>query len=508
MRPSELLHSTSFRLGLLHASAFAISVTVLFLVVYWTTDLTLSHQLDRDIEAESAELVSQAKIQGLEGLEQTLANRVRARSDAYYLLQGPDGRRLAGNFPDRPAGPGWIDAYRTLDRNDNVPKDRAHLIRAMGVPVTDGALLFVGRDTYPLNELREAIVRGFGICLVFTVALALGSSILMSTSVLRRIAAITRATREIMGGEIARRIPTSGRRDEFDDLATRLNEMLDRIQALMENLRQVSNEIAHDLRTPLTRLRQRLELALSRAPGGEDEALVLAPAIEDVDAILQTFTSLLRIAQIEAGTRRAGFTIVDLSSLVDDLLEIYVPVAAADQRKLEGHIAHDVRALGDRELLTQMLANLIENALQHTPEGTRVDLCLRETDRGPVLTLADNGPGIPEAMREQVFERFARLDAARTTPGSGLGLSLVAAVAELHGSAVELSDNQPGLRVTLRFAGLGSRAKPTGQQVIEQRKAVRARVEAANSHRGSGTRVQADASSLAAAEVLGPCGQA
>jgi signal transduction histidine kinase len=451
VRPSELIHSTSFRLGLLHASTFAISVTVLFLVVYWTTDLALRRQLDRDIEAEASGLVSQVRNQGIDGLEQILGQRAEARPDAYYLLQDRLGRRLAGNFPERPAGPGWIDAYRTFDRDDNVPRDRAHLIRAMGVPVPDGGMLLVGRDTYPLNELREVIVRGFGICLSFTVVLAMGSSLLMSTSVLRRIAAITRATREIMGGEIARRLPTSGGGDEFDGLAARLNEMLDRIQALMENLRQVSNEIAHDLRTPLTRLRQRLELGLSRAHAGEDQALALARAIEDVDAILRTFTSLLRIAQIEAGTRRAGFTTVDLSGLTGDLLDVYIPVAADNGQSLEAHIAPDVRVLGDRELLTQMLANLIENALQHTPEGTRVELCLRVTDRDPVLILADDGPGIPIVMHEQVFERFTRLDVSRTATGSGLGLSLVAAIAELHGSSVELSDNQPGLQVTLRF---------------------------------------------------------
>jgi signal transduction histidine kinase len=462
VRPNELIRSTSFRLGLLHAAAFAVSVTVLFLVVYWTTDLALRRQLDRDIEAEAAELANQVRSQGLGGLEQTLAQRAQGRPGAYYLVQDPLGRRLAGNFPERPAGPGWIEAYRTVDRDDHEPKDRAHLIRAMGVPVAGGGMLLVGRDTYPLHELREVIVRSFGICLSFTVALALGSSLLMSTSVLRRIAAITRTTREIMEGEIARRVPTSDRMDEFDGLATRLNEMLDRIQTLMENLRQVSNEIAHDLRTPLTRLRQRLELGLSRAHAGEDQALALARAIEDVDAILRIFTSLLRIAQIEAGTRRAGFTTVDLSSLTGDLLDVYIPVAADNGQSLEPDVAPDVRVAGDRELFTQMLANLIENALQHTPEGTRVELCLRSTDRGPVLILADDGPGIPEAMHERIFKRFTRLDVSRTTTGSGLGLSLVEAIAELHGSSVELSDNQPGLRVTLRFPVLESRPEEHG----------------------------------------------
>lgn len=451
VRLSELPRSTSFRLGLLHASLFAVSVTVLFIVVYWATDAALTDQFDRDIEAELDALESQASSQDVESLGTIIARRGADRADAYYLLRDQAGNRLAGNLPTMSRQPGWIDTPLVLDVETKQPKDRSHVIRAKGVSLAGGGMLFVGRDIYALNELREVIVRGFVTCLLVTIALALGSGVLLSAGVLRRVENIDRATREIMGGELSRRLPRSGRHDEFDNLAARVNTMLDRIQALMEDVQQVSNDIAHDLRTPLTRLRQRLELAKVKAHSTQDYDLAIGRAIQHVDTILHTFTSLLRIAQIEAGARRAGFASVDLSSLVGNLLEVYAPVAIDGRRTLEGQVAPDVVVRGDGELLTQMIANLIENALQHTPEGTRVQLELMDSDRGPVLTLADDGPGIPAASHARVFQRFARLDASRATPGSGLGLSLVAAIADLHGTAVALSDNRPGLRVTLRF---------------------------------------------------------
>ena len=459
MRPSELIRSTSFRLGLLHASAFAISVTVLFLVVYWTTDLALSRQIDSDIEVELAALVSEAQSQGPEGLEQALADRARTRPDTYYLLQDRLGHRLAGNLPDQPVAPGWIDVYRTIDKDSRKPRDKAHVIHAKGVRLADGALLFVGRDTYSLNELREAIVRGFVICLIFTVALALGSSALTSASVLRRIAAVNRATGEIMNGELTRRLPTTDRKDEFDDLATRLNTMLDRIHTLMENVQQVSTDIAHDLRTPLSRLRQNLERARLKARERPDYEAAIDRAIAEIDDVLATFSSLLRIAQIEAGTRRAGFTKVHLSGLLENILDAFSPVAEDRGQLLLGRIDRDVAVSGDRELLTQLFANLVENALRHTGAGSRISIDLGRDEGIPVAAVVDDGPGIPADRRQSVLKRFVRLDTSRGTPGNGLGLSLVAAIAELHEITLEFGDNRPGLRVTLRFPATNDLAR-------------------------------------------------
>jgi len=273
----------------------------------------------------------------------------------------------------------------------------------------------------------------------------------VSLRFLRRVDAIERTGREIMEGNLTRRLPVRGTGDEFDRLSEGLNAMLERIQSLMEGVKQVSNDIAHDMRTPLARLRQRLEAA--RLPGktADEQAASIDGAIADTDGLLRTFSALLRIAQIESGSRRAGFAEVDLSALFAAMVETYAAVAEDRGQHVSGTIAPGLAMRGDRELLTQVLANLIENALTHSPAGAQVTLTLERIDGRIVGCVADNGPGIPPAQREKAFRRFYRLDTSRTTPGSGLGLSLVAAISALHGIEITLGDNAPGLRVTLHF---------------------------------------------------------
>ena len=348
---------------------------------------------------------------------------------------------------------GWVDMpLSTRVTHRGRPKDHEHVLRGRAEHVAGGALLYVGYDTHPMGQVTEAIVRGFAVCLASTVAVGVALSLLTSLLVLRRVEAIGAASRAIVAGDLGRRIPVGGRGDEFDRLAALLNAMLDRIGELVEDVRQVTNDVAHDLRTPLARLRQRLETARRKATSvGEYEAATEA-AIAETDAVLATFTALLRLAQIEAGTRRARFVPVDLSGLLAGLAETYAPVAEDRSQSLRATVEPDVTVTGDRELLGQMAANLIENALTHTPAGSRVEVALSRGGAGAVATVADDGPGIPEAMRERVLKRFVRLEASRSTPGSGLGLASVAAIARLHGLGLELADNDPGLRVTLRFA--------------------------------------------------------
>jgi signal transduction histidine kinase len=264
------------------------------------------------------------------------------------------------------------------------------------------------------------------------------------------------ASGEIMQGNLSRRLDVGNRGDEFDELAHHVNDMLDRIQRLIENLQQVSNDIAHDLRTPLTRLRQRLELALSAdARCGVTECPMageIEKAIAEADILLDTFSAMLRIAQIDSGSRRAGFRTVDLSGLLKSLADTYGPVAEDTHHEIRAQIAPGVSVNGDAELITQMCANLIENAIEHTPEGSTISVRLAPTSPHVLVVVADDGPGIPPAMRDRVCKRFVRLESSRTTAGSGLGLSLVAAIAHLHGIDLDLGDNQPGLRVILRFA--------------------------------------------------------
>jgi signal transduction histidine kinase len=313
----------------------------------------------------------------------------------------------------------------------------------------------LGEDAHPLEELREFLIGGFGWGAGATLVLAVPGSLAMSTSVLRRVEAINRASERIMDRELDRRLPTSSSDrsrsgDEFDRLAANLNIMPDRIEVLAQGLRQVSTDIAHDLRTPLGRLRRTLELARDGAPAHHGSAVVsvIDMAIEEADALLATFDALLRVAQIEGALPAACFGPVDLSAVLEAVVEVYAPAAEEKNQPLTRRIPGSVAVLGDRALLTQMLANLFDNAIRHSPAGAHIDVALCSADdiEGPQVTISDDGPGIPEAERNKVFRRFYRLDANRSTPGNGLDLALVAAVTELHSAKIRLFANAPQAR--------------------------------------------------------------
>ena len=282
-----------------------------------------------------------------------------------------------------------------------------------------------------------------------TLLLAVGGGVLLGRNFVRRIDTIGRTSRAIMEGDLSARIPVRGSNDEIDQLVIGLNAMLDRIQQLLDGLRQVTSDIAHDLRTPLGRLRQRLEDARERARTvGEYEAAT-EEAITEADSLLEIFSALLRIAQIEAGAQKSAFAPVDLSALVRSIAEAYAPAAEDSRHKLDIEVQDGVTMTGDRQLLAQLFTNLVENALNHTPAGSTVRLALRTAATGFEAEVADNGPGVPEAERDKVLNRFYRLDRSRTTKGSGLGLALVKAIASLHGLSLRLEDRKPGLAVIL-----------------------------------------------------------
>jgi signal transduction histidine kinase len=271
----------------------------------------------------------------------------------------------------------------------------------------------------------------------------------MSRATLQRVETNNRAARQIIEGDLSRRMPTRGTGDEFDQLAENLNAMLDQIAVLMEGIRQVSDNIAHDLRTPLTRLHSRLEAARL---GQADPAVraTVDELIADTDALLSTFNALLRIAEIEAGQRRAAFEAVDLSTIARDAIELYEPVAQEKRQTIVSELA-PAPVRGDRHLLSQAVANLLDNAIKYSPPGSRIEVVAGATANGTSLAVSDNGPGIPPEYREQAVRRFFRLEASRSTPGTGLGLSLVSAVAKLHGARLCLDDNAPGLKASLAF---------------------------------------------------------
>jgi len=305
----------------------------------------------------------------------------------------------------------------------------------------------VAQDASRLIDMQRAIVRAFIWAGGLTLVLAIGGGWLLGSNFVRRIDTIGRTSRAIMEGDLSARVPVRGTNDEIDQLVAGLNAMFDRIQQLLEGLRQVTSDIAHDLRTPLGRLRQHLEDAREHATNTTEYAAATEAAIAEADSLLEIFSALLRIAQIEAGAQRSAFTNVDVSGLMRSIVEAYAPSAEDSQHKLESSIADGITLTGDRQLLAQMVSNLVENALTHTPAGSTVRLALRKT--GPVIEIevSDDGPGIPEAERDKVFDRFYRLDRSRTTAGSGLGLALVKAIATLHGLSLRLEDRKPGLAV-------------------------------------------------------------
>lgn len=449
MRMIELSRSAPFRIAAYYAGLFALSVALLFGFVYWNSTVELTQQLRTATQDESQSLNALYRERGWDALRAEVDERAQrgAVSGPFYALQNLEGRRLAGNIGPLESFDGWKQIYRHLSRNKD---DDAAFALLLGTPLDKG-LLVVGRSLAPIDELQEVLLSGLGWTLGLTVVLALLGGIAMSRSALRRVETIVAASNEIMEGNLARRLPVSGAYDEIDRLAETINRMLERMQTLIEGLHQVSSDIAHDLRTPLGRLRQRLEAARRAGSNADGQSATLDHAVAEVDAILETFGALLRIAQIESGVRRSRFAVFDLSALTHDIVESFAAVAESRDQRITGRIAPDVSLRGDRELLAQALVNLLENAMQHSPPRTWIEVVLEAAADGPVVTVSDNGPGIPATEYENIFRRFYRVERSRTTPGSGLGLALVKAIADLHEARVELADNAPGLRVTLHF---------------------------------------------------------
>jgi len=452
MRKPSLLRSGAFRFAILIAAIFAIGTTLLFVQAERSVNRYATEVASDSVAAEVALLRNEDRAAGRIRLIQSIALRektVREHLMRYLLVDGR-GHWLAGSIPRTEARVGSYDlVVPSVEPGDEDGAATVSLL-TLGVRLGDGAILVVGSDTSDLSDLRHALRLltlefGTGISL-----LALIGGLLVGTVFLLRLDRVNRAVERIMQGSMSERLPAIGMSPEFDGLSTNLNLMLDRIEGLMVGLRQVSTDIAHDLRTPLTRLRQRLEDMKAGLSGAEPvtEEQVEA-AIAQTDSILAIFRALLRISSLEAGVGKHRFAEVDLSEILDRVFRAYLPVAEDTHHTLSADIASGVSVHGDAELLTQAITNLIENALVHTPPGSHICLSVSRAKSGVVVAVADNGPGIPAAESDKVLQRFYRLDDSRHTQGAGLGLALVSAIATLHGAKLLLSDNCPGLRVEM-----------------------------------------------------------
>ena len=447
----SFVKSTGFRFALLHTLVFVLSVSV----IAWVAEVTVTSALERQardrVETEAASLVAEYQRHGLAGLRSTIEERSSAakRRLQYAIIdaqsQAVAGDRYLAEFARATSSAAQrVPRYNGENATDNI------LVASRSLD--DSLRLVIADNLESVEDVEDVVMNGFLVALALALLLGLGAGALFTRSLLHRVDSVTRTAEAIIAGDLSQRIALTGSGDDFDRLSTTLNLMLDKIQDLLENLRQVTNDIAHDLRTPLARLRQRLEDARVRASAPADYELAIDRAIAEADTLLDTFSALLRIAQIEAGVRRSSFRSVDLSEVMRRVAEAYGPALEDTGRCLVTDIAEMITIAGDRELLVQLFANLVENVLRHTPKGTTVTMRLSRADGRVCAEVSDNGPGIPEGERSRVFRRFYRLERSRTTPGSGLGLSLVAATVELHDAIVAMADNAPGMRVTIRFS--------------------------------------------------------
>lgn len=449
----------SFRLTALYVAVFAGSALVLGVAVFFQARSALQQQMTARIETEAGFLQAELRTGGLTHLIDIVATRGKGASALDYLVQDRSDAHLAGEMPAvQGLRPGWatIDVPQTTEDGG-----RPERVRAFVADLGSGVLLAVGGDIGQIDDLEEAIATAFLWTVGPAAALGIVGGAIVSRAFLRRVDTIVRTLEAIIDGDLARRVPTHGTGDDLDRLASALNRMLDRIAILMDSLRQVSSDVAHDLRTPLSRLYQRLEDARAHARSIADYEASIEAALGEAQGLLETFSALLRIAQVEGASRRGGFSEVNLSAVTESVADAYRPDAEDAGQQLTATIAQGVGVSGDQELLTQALANVVENALRHTPRGTRINVRLEgRPGAGALLVVEDDGPGVTEVDLPRLTGRFYRGERSRTTPGNGLGLSLASAVAELHGAQLNLTSAKPGLRVSLAFPGDHRDIKP------------------------------------------------
>jgi signal transduction histidine kinase len=436
---SRLRSSTAFRFAFFFSVAFTLLTVALGGGIYWAIHTELRHDLDQRVVTERSSVLRQAAGSGLPAV---IADRAaHEHGDMRYALLDRRGRLVAGQPVAGPVPAGWSGVQFAK------PSGETDETRTFSARTADGGMLVVGADPEAIEELDAHMIPLFVAAFGVIAAIGIGGAFVLGRALRRRLESIDRTANAIIAGDLAQRVPLSGSGDEFDRLAGTLNLMLERIAALLGNLRQVSGDIAHDLRTPLTRLRQKLELGV--AGGGDAASLreVMTDAIEHSDDMLVLFGAILGISEVEAGGAGVRRDRLDLSALALDMADSYRPSVEDGGHRLTSRIEPDVIVEGNRELLAQLCVNVLDNALRHTPPGTEIGISLTTAGDAAELVIEDHGPGIPADEREHVFGRFIRLERSRSTPGHGLGLSLVAAIARAHGGDARIEDNRPGVKL-------------------------------------------------------------
>lgn len=470
MRAPRILRTLAFRIVALYLAIFAVSAAAIVGFTYWNTARALNAQTDQIVESDISGLAERYQRFGLAGLTDAIVSRSAHGEATLYLLADSDKRPIVGNLDSWPnltqLGGNYVEFDYDRRMSGHTEERRA---RGREFTLTGGFFLLVARDVAERHEAERLFTTTLPWSVLLMMLLGLCGGVLISRNFLTRLDLINRTSREIMAGDLSRRLPLGYAGDEFDTLAVNLNRMLERTERLMRGMREVTDSIAHDLRTPLNRLRNRLEGALHSMDPQNAATAEIEAAVGETDRLIGTFNALLLIAEAEAGVAREAMEDVDLRHIVEGVTELYAPLA--DEKNVALAIVPSGSAVVacNQSLVSQALANLLDNAIKYTPSGGRVSVALDQTPSGVALQVADTGPGIPAEDRPRVLERFVRLEASRHSPGTGLGLSLVAAVARLHDAKFELSDNHPGLKARLLFPTPARRSAappPATQQTV------------------------------------------
>ncbi len=458
-RLSRTFHTFTFRFGLVYVGLFSLSVILLFGFIYTFARTYMQDQVNESIKMQYSYLLNAYRDDGSSGVEERIRQLIAEDDEGkeIYLLVNKEFEKLGGNLNTWPVDAvvqarfnktgEWIIFH--IESMRNQPNNIE--VKALVIPLSKWRYLLVGRTTQELDRIEQTIAQTFLASLVITLLMAFLGAFIMTGSVMRRINVINRSAHTIMTGNLSTRIPYTTGGDEFDELSSNLNRMLDKIEILLQSISLFANNIAHDLRSPLSRIITRLDAGLRRIEPDNPARELLEKNIQDMEGLVATFNSILKISELEASTELQQFAEVNLRDVLGDLVEFYEPIASEKHISLTTLIDEKLVVRGERHLLTQAFANLIDNAIKFTPEQGRIHVATEMRGSVVEVSIADSGPGIPEMYHDKVFEKFFRIEESRSAKGNGLGLSLVAAIARIHRADIALSDNHPGLTVTLRF---------------------------------------------------------
>jgi signal transduction histidine kinase len=455
---SRILKTFTFRLASIYVGLFSLSVIFLFAFIYTFGMNYLQTQITDSIRIQYKNLVDEYQQNGSSGVEEHIKKLIAEDSDSneIYLLVNQKYEKLEGNLNGWPSNATVESKFEKegswVRFRIEGPRGTSSIeVQAIAMPISKWRYLLVGQNLENNDRVEKTIIQTFWASLLLTLCMAFIGALIMTKSVIRRINIINRSAHTIMHGNVSVRIPFTSGGDEFDELSLNLNQMLDKIEGLLLSLSQFANNIAHDLRSPLNRIINRLDAGLRTIEQTNPARSLLEKNIQDMQELIGTFNSILKISELEANTEFRSFESCDLQKVINNLVEFYEPYAAEKNTSLISMVDSPIMIYGEKNLLTQALANLLDNALKFVSKNGQITIESLVSQHHTDIIIGDNGPGIPQAYRDKVFEKFFRLEQSRNTKGNGLGLSLVAAIARIHNATISLEDNAPGLRVRISF---------------------------------------------------------